>query len=70
MNMNWLILKELREYGLPQKCEEMRHALLELVEQSGFREYYDPLTGTGHGGEDFSWTASLIIDLIMSRDVN
>ncbi len=28
-----------------------------LVEQSGFREYYDPLTGEGHGAFDFSWTA-------------
>jgi len=26
--------------------------------RSGFREYFDPLTGDGLGGEVFSWAAA------------
>ncbi|WP_372237024.1 MGH1-like glycoside hydrolase domain-containing protein [Klebsiella pneumoniae] len=44
----------------------MRHRLLERVRTAGFREYLDPLTGAGHGTDDFSWTAALTLDLIRS----
>ena len=37
---------------------------LELVDRSGFAEYFSPLTGTGYGAPDFSWTAALTIDLL------
>jgi Mannosylglycerate hydrolase MGH1-like glycoside hydrolase domain len=33
------------------------------VEEHGFREYYNPLTGEGAGAHDFSWTA-LVLDML------
>jgi hypothetical protein len=30
------------------------------MERSGFREYYDPLTGEGHGAREFTWTGLLL----------
>jgi hypothetical protein len=39
------------------------------VSDQGFREYY-PITGTGLGGKNFSWTAALVIDIIMMKDIS
>jgi len=41
--------------------------MLELVRKSGFREYFDPFTGAGHGSDGFAWTAALVIDVIERR---
>ena len=35
-----------------------------LVARAGFREYFDPLTGEGLGARDYSWSASLILDVL------
>ena len=37
---------------------------MRLVERSGFREYFDPFTGEGHGSPGLSWTAALLIDVL------
>jgi hypothetical protein len=39
---------------------ELRRALESLIERSGFREYYDPFTGEGHGAREFTWSGLLI----------
>lgn len=38
---------------------------IEIVQKNGFFEYFHPVTGEGHGSDNFSWTAALIIDLIV-----
>jgi len=35
------------------------------VSRSGFREYYNPLTGTGYGARGFAWS-TLIVDMLAS----
>ena len=45
----------------PSRC---RHAVVDLGRSAGFWEHYDPLTGKGHGGEQFAWTAALVLDLL------
>ena len=30
-----------------------------LVERSGFWEYFDPIDGSGLGGDNFTWTAAM-----------
>ena len=37
--------------------DDTRH----LIEAAGFAEYFDPLTGHGAGGGDFSWTAAIYL---------
>ncbi len=37
---------------------------IEVVHKNGFFEYFDPISGKGHGADNFSWTAALIIDLV------
>ena len=41
--------------------------IIDLVREHGFCEYFDPLTGEGYGGSNFSWTAALLIDMIEDR---
>lgn len=57
MNTNWYISRGLRRHGKADLARHIEDRSAALVEQSGFREYYDPLTGEGHGAFDFSWTA-------------
>jgi hypothetical protein len=37
------------------------------VAEHGFREYFNPTTGEGLGGQNFSWTAAAVIDMIMAK---
>lgn len=57
INTNWLLVEGLRRQGHREPAEIISRKSRELVEKSGFREYYDPLTGQGQGQEDFSWSA-------------
>lgn len=63
INMNWLIIDGLKRYGFTDHAEALRESTLEMIEHSGFFEYFNPLTGDGAGTDNFSWTAALTIDL-------
>ena len=56
INTNWLITEGLRRHGYYESAEAIAHGSRELVERSGFREYYNPLTGDGGGARDFGWS--------------
>ena len=62
MNTNWLIIDGLRRYGFSAHAEALTESSLELVERSGFFEYFDPTTGSPLGSADFSWTAACALD--------
>jgi glycogen debranching enzyme len=65
INVNWTLIEGLRRAGESTAADRLVVGrTLELVERSGFREYFDPLTGEGCGAEDFAWTAALAIDLL------
>jgi glycogen debranching enzyme len=70
INTNWFIRLGLLQYGYNDRAELIRQGVLRLVSDQGFREYYDPITGTGLGGKNFSWTAALVIDMIMMKDIS
>ncbi|MFC1609813.1 hypothetical protein ACFL6C_02555 [Myxococcota bacterium] len=56
INLNWLLV--------PRLGSTLRERTLDLVDRSGFREYYHPLTGEGLGARRFTWTAALVLDLL------
>ena len=64
VSTNWMILQGLRAYGRGDLGDDMKAKTLELVERSGYREYFNPLTGEGYGTDSFSWTSALTIDLV------
>ena len=57
--MNYMIARGLGEHGYAEKAEKMRLDLQVVIKQSGFYECFDPLSGAGCIGRDFSWTAAL-----------
>ncbi len=64
INTNWLVWCGLVQHGRHELAAEVAASSLALIARSGFREYFDPFGGDGHGSTDFSWTAALAIDLI------
>jgi hypothetical protein len=62
--LNWVLHRGLVRYGFAAPAAELRAGMLELARRNGFREHYNPLTGNGHGGEQFAWTAALVLDLL------
>jgi hypothetical protein len=64
INTDWLALCGLRTHGRTELAGEVEGSMIRLVERSGFCEYFDPFSGAGYGGSDFSWTAALLIDVL------
>jgi neutral trehalase len=67
--VNWVTYRGLRRYGYEERAAQLRASLLELARREGFREHYNPITARGQGGEQFAWTAGLILDLLAAQDV-
>ncbi|GHO66830.1 hypothetical protein KSC_057220 [Ktedonobacter sp. SOSP1-52] len=64
INLDWLLYHGLRRYGFLEYAQRVRQSVLDLVQQHGFYEYYNPLNGEGHGTHQFSWTAALLLDML------
>lgn len=63
INTNWLLARGLDAYDR-RVADQIRSSTVELIEQEGFREYFDPTCGEGRGSEDFSWSAALYLDAL------
>ena len=57
-HMNFLFEAGLREQGETELADRVHDSSMALFDAAGFHEYYDPLTGEGLGGTNFSWTAA------------
>jgi glycogen debranching enzyme len=57
---NWFLYHALKKRGFAERAERLRKSLSELVRRSGFREYYDPISGEGHGARGFTWSGLLL----------
>ena len=72
-HMNWMIQNGLKHHGYEDTASIVRSDTLEIVEKYGFYEYFEPQKKIaaqldhGYGGNNFSWTASTIIDLIHKK---
>lgn len=62
--VNYLIADGLRQSGHIDLVQRIESASLELIEQSGFAEYYDPETGEPCGGSTFTWTAAMVMEFL------
>ena len=62
MNTNWFLVQALRRHGYTKEADHIARKSRELVQKSGFREYYNPLTGEGIAAKDFGWS-TLVVDL-------
>lgn len=63
LNVNWFIIRGLQAYGKIDLAQRLIDQAVELVEKSGFREYYHPYTGAGLGSQRHSWSG-IVLDLL------
>jgi hypothetical protein len=68
VNINWVLYRGLSRYGLHAYAEHVKQAIIKLPGEFGFFEYFDADTGEGHGSESFSWTAALLLDLLLEEE--
>jgi glycogen debranching enzyme len=61
LNTTWLVARGLQVHGHQELAQRLDDDLVGLVAKSGFREYFHPRTGRGHGTRSFSWSAALLI---------
>lgn len=60
---NWTLYRGCAMRGHTGAANAIRRSLEQLVQRSGFREYYDPFSGEGYGAREFTWSA-LIVDMV------
>ena len=75
INLNWIIYRGLLNYGFKDLAGQVKSDTLELLERYGCYEYFEPervkhatLTA-GYGGNNFSWSAALGIDMIKQTNL-
>ncbi|KKB11595.1 hypothetical protein VE25_11915 [Devosia geojensis] len=61
---NYLIVDGLAAAGKTAVADRIIASSLELIQQSGFAEYYDPMTGEPLGGGRFTWTAAMVLEFL------
>jgi hypothetical protein len=65
--INWYIVAGLRRNGEAALASRLERGMITAMEQSGFAEYFDPVTGEGCGGLAFSWTAAAYLLMTQTR---
>jgi hypothetical protein len=65
ININWFLMHGLKAYGYEEHAERLRRTIIELCRREGFHEYFDPTSGEGLGSILFSWSAALLLDVLM-----
>ncbi len=70
INLNWLLYHGLNKYGYNAIAQRVKDDSIEILEKNGFYEYFDARkeehqnNTAGYGGNNFSWSAALLIDLL------
>jgi Trehalase len=67
VNIDWFLMRGLERYGYDEQASRLRETIVKLCRDEGFCEYFDPLTGMGHGSDFFSWTAALLLDVLLEN---
>ena len=66
LNTTWMIGRALQTHGRQELAAHLLADVVALADRSGFQEYFNPLTGSGHGTDRFSWSAALVLDALAS----
>ncbi|MBI3036141.1 hypothetical protein HYY73_00060 [Candidatus Woesearchaeota archaeon] len=66
VNINWMLHRGLLRYGFKDAAQVLLQKTIAAIKKSGFREYYNPITGDGLGAKQFGWSA-LVADMILQK---
>lgn len=70
VNLNWMLFYGLKDYGYNATSERVKEDTISIIEKNGFYEYFDSRKDmhkegkAGYGGNHFSWSAALLIDML------
>nr|WP_298792207.1 trehalase family glycosidase [uncultured Allomuricauda sp.] len=73
INLNWMLYHGLKRYGYNDVADRIKKDSIDLIENNGFFEYFDSRKNNpdeeknGYGGDNFSWSAALLIDLLKDK---
>jgi hypothetical protein len=62
--INYMIADGLTLAGEVDAAAQITASSLDLIRESGFAEYYDPMTGEPLGGGRFTWTAAMVLEFL------
>jgi len=62
--VNYMIADGLRHAGQHATVERIVGDSVQLIERSGFAEYYSPVTAEPCGGVHFTWTAAMVLEFL------
>jgi len=63
INVNWIVAKAADVYGRRDIAKEITKKSVKLLEKSGYREFYNPMTGIGGGANGYTWS-TVVLDMI------
>ena len=66
--VNYMVADGLLAAGETDIAKKIMTDSLRLIDKSGFAEYYDPITAEGCGGDAFTWTAAMVIEILQTYD--
>ena len=69
INCNWIIYQGLKNKD-KKFANKIKEKTINLIKKNGFFEYYSFKTGKAFGASNFSWTASLFLDLGKEKKYN
>jgi hypothetical protein len=67
VNTNFFIWKGLRKHKENKIADELVSRTRSLISKSGFREFFNPITGEGGGAKNFGWSTLV---LLMKKNSN
>ena len=70
ININWLLYRGCKKHGYDEIADRIKRDSITLISKNGFYEYFSPIGSSeqsGFGGQDFSWSAALFLDLIAKK---
>ena len=62
--VNYMIVDGLTQAGETGLVTRIVDDSVRLIRENGFAEYYDPITGEACGGDQFTWTAAMVIEFL------
>lgn len=62
--VNYMVADGLTRGGQPGMAARITADSIRLIEESGFAEYYDPITAEPCGGGHFTWTAAMVLEIL------
>lgn len=73
INVNWILYHGLLNYDHEELAARIKQDSITLLEKNGFFEYFDCRIDnpdgkkSGYGGDNFSWSAALLIDFLLTE---